>query len=163
MGEPELCAQPLCCTVSGGCHVNRSIVWVPQRNGCPGEVFIISETHEHTALFWIPNSVIICPCVFRTGLVYACCQGVINNSALKSVPIWKIKYIVILCRQSNGYSLVKTKSTWKLTCCADDFLYTQEMDGVEENLFYNGNTKEVTPLTCRAGGTKQQKKNQTNK
>lgn len=43
----------------------------------------------------------------------------------------------------------KTKPTRKLKCWANDFLYTQEMDGVEEDLFCRRNTKEVTPLTPR--------------
>lgn len=68
-----------------------------ERSECPVGDFIVSETQEHVALFSFPNSVIICPSLSKIAMVYAGCQGVINKSALTSVPIWKIKYIVTLC------------------------------------------------------------------
>lgn len=66
------------------------------------EDFIVSERQEHAALLGIPNSVIIWPSLSKTALVYVFCQCVINNSALKSVPIRKMEYIVTLSRQSDG-------------------------------------------------------------
>ena len=102
-GEQEVeesqspCAQPLCYIASSWHNIDGPILSVLQEKwmSC-GRFYSLWDTGAHYSVFSSQESYHMSWFV-QDCLVYAGCQGVINKSALKSVPVWKIKYTVTLC------------------------------------------------------------------